>query len=141
MKTARFTFAVALSVVALMAGGCGGGEEGTRYGGTTTTTETTATATTPTGTTIRGSVGPSFEISVATEDGQSLETLASGSYTLEVDDMASTHSFHLTGPGVDVGTDVGGEGTETFQVELQPATYSFVCDAHPSLNGSFEVSG
>ena len=39
-------------------------------------------------------------------------------------------------------TSVGDSGTETFQVELEPGTYSFVCDPHASsMNGSLEVSG
>jgi plastocyanin len=86
-------------------------------------------------------VGPGFDISVATADGQSLETLTPGSYTLEVEDMASIHNFHLTGPGgVDVSTSVAEEGTQSFQLELQAGTYSFVCDPHTSsMNGSFEV--
>jgi len=142
MRTMRFTFAAALAVVALAAVGCGGGEEGTGDTGTTTTETTTTETTTPTGATIRGSVGPGFEISVATEDGQTLETLTPGSYTLAVEDMSSIHNFHLSGPGgVDLSTDVGAEGTESFEVELQAGTYSFVCDPHASsMNGSFEVS-
>ena len=39
-------------------------------------------------------------------------------------------------------TEVGESGTETFQVELEPGAYSFVCDPHASsMNGSLEVSG
>ena len=136
MKGMRFAFAVALALVALGAAGCGGDDEGA---GTTTTTETTPAV----GSTLQGSVGPGFVISLSTQDGQAVATLTPGEYTLDVDDMASIHNFHLTGPGgVEVETSVGEEGTESFQLELEAGTYSFVCDPHASsMNGSFEVSG
>ena len=135
MKGVRFAFAVALALVALGAAGCGGDDEGA---GTTTTTETT-----PAGTALKGSVGPAFVISLTTDTGEALGTLAPGSYELEVEDLASIHNFHLTGPGgVEVETSVGEEGTESFQLELEAGTYTFVCDPHAgAMNGSFEVSG
>ena len=140
MKTTRFTLVAALAALALAAVGCGGGDEGA---GETTTTDTTTTETPPTGSTISGSVGPGFDISMSTADGQPLDSVEAGSYALEVEDLSSAHNFHLTGPGgVDVSTDVGAEGSESFQVDLQAGTYSFVCDPHASsMNGTFEVSG
>ena len=69
-------------------------------------------------------------------------TAAAGTYTLKVDDQASSHNFHLTGPGgVDVKTDIGGTGEKTFTVKLEPGTYTFVCDAHPtSMTGTLTVN-
>jgi plastocyanin len=131
--------AAALAAVALAAAGCGGGgdEEAGDTGGTTT--ETTPPAV---GSALAGTVGPGFTIDLATQGGQAISTLAPGTYTLTVDDKSGIHNFHLTGPGVDVSTSVGGEGQENFQVELQPGTYSFVCDPHAStMNGEFEVTG
>jgi len=135
MKGMRVTLAVAVALVALGVAGCGGDDDGA---GTTTPTETT-----PAGTALKGSVGPGFVISVTTATGEALGTLAPGSYELEVEDLASIHNFHLTGPsGVDVSTSVGEEGMESFQLELEAGTYNFVCDPHASsMNGSFEVSG
>jgi len=135
MKGMRVTLAVVIALVALGVSGCGADDE---EAGTTTPTETT-----PAGTALKGSVGPGFVISIATDTGEALGTLAPGSYELEVEDLASIHNFHLTGPGdVDVSTSVGEEGAESFQVELEAGTYSFVCDPHASsMNGSFEVSG
>ena len=110
--------------------GCGGDDnEGT--GG-----ETTEAAETGAGT-LQGSVGPGFEITLDNAEG-----VTPGTYTLVVDDMSSSHNFHLTGPGVDVKTDVGFEGEKTFTVDLQAGEYQFVCDPHASsMNGSFTVAG
>ena len=43
-------------------------------------------------------------------------TIPAGTYTIRVVDDAFTHNFHLGGPGVDVGTTIGGTGTPTFTV-------------------------
>ncbi len=124
----RMTAMTVLAVAALALAGCGGGGEGSQ----TTATETTTTETG--GTSLAGSVGPGFEISV------DQTSVAPGTYTLTVDDQASSHNFHLTGPGVDVATDVGATGTETFTVDLQAGTYTFVCDPHAStMNGTITV--
>ena len=65
---------------------------------------------------------------------------APGTYELSVDDKASSHNFHLTGPGVDVATDVAGTGPSTFTVTLQAGTHTFVCDPHAgTMNGSLTV--
>ena len=136
MRRTPFALAVGVAVAALALTGCGGGDE------EATPTDTGTTTTPAVGSTLKGSVGPGFDISLSTEDGQPVTTLAPGSYTLEVDDMASSHNFHLTGPGVDVMTEVSEEETESFEMALQAGSYSFVCDPHAgSLNGSFEVSG
>ena len=136
MRRVPLALAVGVAAAALALTGCGGGDE------EATPIDTGTTTTPAVGSTLQGSVGPGFEISLTTQDGQDVTTLALGSYTIEVDDMASNHNFHLTGPGdVDVSTDVSGEGSETFEVILEPGSYSFVCDVHPSINGSFEGTG
>jgi plastocyanin len=138
MKRIGFAFGAALLALTLSASSCGGGDEASS-GDTGTTTTGPAT---PAGTALKGTVGPGFDISLTTADGQPLGTLAPGTTQLDVEDLASAHNFHLTGPGVDVKTDVGEQGTSNFQVELQAGTYSFVCDPHASsMNGTFEVTG
>lgn len=123
----RLTAVTVLAVAALALARCGGSDESSE----TTATETTAETG---GTTLAGSVGPGFEISV------DQTSVAPGTYTLTVDDQASIHNFRLTGPGVDVATDVGATGTETFTVDLQAGIYTFVCDPHSStMNGTITV--
>ena len=68
--------------------------------------------------------------------------MTAGTSTVAVDDQSDIHNFHLTGPGVDESTDVGGTGASTWNVTLGGGTYTFVCDPHAdSMNGSFVVSG
>jgi plastocyanin len=123
-------------LLGLALSGCGGDDNEA-----STTTEATAETTTESsgsggGTTLNGSVGPGFDISLEGTDG-----LTAGSYTLVVNDQSSSHNFHLTGPGVDVSTDVSETGEKSFDIELQAGEYKFVCDPHASqMNGSFTVS-
>jgi len=138
-----FGIVVGLAVLALAAAGCGGSNDNSASGTTeTTSTETTTTTSTGAGTTLSGNVGPGFEISLKGSDGQDVTTLTAGTYTIDVDDQADIHNFHLTGPGVDEMTDVSGTGTTTWTVTLQDGSYHFQCDPHSStMNGDFQVSG
>jgi plastocyanin len=123
-----------LALVGVLAAGCGGGSGGSGgYGAPPATTTDTEGGS---ATALSGSVGPGFDISM------NEATVAAGTYTLSVDDQATSHNFHLTGPGgVDVMTDIGGTGAKTFTVKLERGTYSFVCDAHPtSMKGTLTVS-
>ena len=144
MTRTRMAFVLALAAAALALAGCGGGSDNSASGTTeTTTTDTTTTGTGgATGTTLDGSVGPGFDISLKDASGNDVTTLTPGTYTIDVNDQADIHNFHLTGPGVDEATDVSGTGTTTWTVTLQDGTYTFQCDPHASsMNGSFEVSG
>ena len=122
-------------LLGLAVAGCGGDDDEAA-----TTTEATAATTEESGsgggTTLNGSVGPGFDISLDGTDG-----LTAGSYTIVVNDQSDQHNFHLTGPGgVDVQTDVGSTGEESLDVELEAGEYTFVCDPHASqMNGSFTV--
>jgi plastocyanin len=72
--------------------------------------------------------------------GKKVTTLKAGRYTIVVRDTASDHDFHLTGPGVNRSTTVGGTGTSRWNVTLRKGTYKYVCDAHPTfMKGSFIV--
>ena len=131
MTRSRAALLIMLVLLGLAVAGCGGDDDEE-----STPTEATTEAGSGGGTTLTGSVGPGFDISLDGTDG-----LTAGSYTITVNDQAADHNFHLTGPGgVDVATDVAGEGEESFEVELEAGEYTFVCDPHASqMRGSFTV--
>ena len=96
------------------------------------------------GATLVGTVGTAqdpeaFEIALTTQDGQAVEVVAAGTYTLVVDDFAEIHNFHLMGDGVDAATDVTGTGKKSFEVTFQAGQYRYVCDPHPSMRGDLRV--
>ncbi len=67
-------------------------------------------------------------------------SLKAGKYTIVVKDTAADHNFHLSGPGVNKTTSVGGTGTSMWTVTLKRGTYTFVCDPHASfMKGTFTV--
>jgi plastocyanin len=126
---------ILLLVLGLALAGCGGDDDD-EGGEASGTTEASTTSGSSGGTTLNGSVGPGFDISLDGTDG-----ITAGDYTLVVNDQSTAHNFHLTGPGgVDVSTEVSEEGEESFDVTLQAGEYTFVCDPHASqMNGSFTV--
>ena len=127
MTRTRLALAVTLTAAGLALAGCGGDDDD--EGATDDTTVESS------GGAVTGTVGPGFEISMAGTDG-----LEAGPVTITVTDNASSHNFHLSGPGVDEATDVAAEGEETFEVTLEPGEYTFVCDPHASqMKGSFTV--
>ena len=90
---------------------------------------------------LRGIVGPGFTIVLNNASGERVSSLAPGTYTLVVDDRSDEHNFHLTGPGVDVRTEVGFVGTRTFTITVTDGTYTYVCDPHAtSMKGGFKVT-
>jgi plastocyanin len=92
------------------------------------------------GGTLNGTVGPGFTISL-TQSGKKVTKLKAGTYTIVVSDKASIHNFHLSGPGVNKSTSVGGSGKSTWKVTLKKGKYHFQCDPHASfMNGSFTVT-
>jgi plastocyanin len=139
MRGTSTALAVGMVVAAFAVAGCGGSSNGTA---TETSTTTSTETTQATGTTLKGNVGPGFDISLTTADGKAVTTLPAGSYTIVVDDQADIHNFHLTGPGVDSMTDVSGTGTVTWNVDLKAGSYHFQCDPHAgTMNGDFTVTG
>ena len=135
MNRRRIVLAILLSTLGVALAGCGGDDD--EGGEAATTTETSGGgADDGGGTTLNGTVGPGFTISL---DGA--EGLTAGDYTIVVDDKSAAHNFHLTGPGgVDVATDVGETGEESLEVTLEAGEYRFICDPHASsMNGTFTV--
>jgi len=85
-----------------------------------------------------GSVGPGFGISLKDAGGVTVTHLAAGTYTLLVHDLSEEHNFHLSGPGVDVTTDVGFTGDRTFTITVTDGIYNFICDVHSTtMHGRF----
>lgn len=81
-----------------------------------------------------------FEIDLTRGGGTPVGELPAGEYTIEVQDYAKIHNFHLTGPGVDESTTVPFTGSKTWKVTLKPGTYTYVCDPHSgTMKGSFTV--
>ena len=86
---------------------------------------------------------------VGTNDGQNITLmmngtrvthLAAGTYEIQVHDNSTFHNFHLTGPGVDEKTSVGDIEHPVWRLTLRAGKYTFKCDAHPTIKGSFTVS-
>ncbi|HEV7641999.1 MAG TPA: plastocyanin/azurin family copper-binding protein [Gaiellaceae bacterium] len=89
--------------------------------------------------TLTGVVGPGFTISLKNRT-KTVKTLAPATYTFAISDKSNLHNFHLTGPGVNRKTTVGGMGTTRWTLTLRKGTYRYVCDPHASImNGSFIV--
>ena len=82
--------------------------------------------------TLKGTVGPGFTITLK-YDGKAVKTLKAGTYKVVVSDKSSIHDFHLTGPGVNKTTSVGGTGSKTWTLKLKKGTYKFVCDPHAAV--------
>lgn len=85
-------------------------------------------------------VGPEFTISLRNTQGQVVTRLDPGPYRIVVQDRGDFHNFHLSGPGVNLATDVGGVETVTWDVTFLEGRYTFMCDAHStSMKGAFTV--
>ncbi len=81
-----------------------------------------------------------FEISLTTEDGEEVTELPAGDYTIQVSDPSAMHNFHLTGGSVDESTSVPESEETTFEVTLEAGEYTYKCDPHPPMTGTFTVT-
>ena len=120
--------------------------EGTQVTEPATTEETTTDETTTGGDDgdaqeLEGETGPGFEIKLR-QDGEDVESIPAGTYTVSVEDQSEMHNFHLIGPGVDEEiTDVPFVGEKSVTVTLEPGTYTYQCDPHAAqMNGTFTVT-
>jgi plastocyanin len=96
-------------------------------------------------TVLTGTIGTesdpnAFAISLTDSTGAKVTTLPAGEYTIEVHDGSAMHNFHLTGGSVDEKTGVGDVEDTTFQVTLTAGDYTFKCDPHPPMTGTFTVT-
>jgi hypothetical protein len=87
-----------------------------------------------------GQSGPGPSVSLRDANGNRVEQLAPGSYRITVRDQSDVHNFHLAGPGVDMSTSVDLIETVVWTVTFADGSYTFVCDAHPTvMRGRFTV--
>ena len=87
-----------------------------------------------------GTVGPDFTISLRNAQGQNVTQLDPGAYRIVVQDRSDFHNFHLSGPGVNLATEIEAVETATWEVTLVEGRYTFVCDPHATdMRGSFTV--
>jgi plastocyanin len=90
--------------------------------------------------TLTGTTGPGFTITLK-KGGKKVTKLKAGTYIFKISDKSNIHNFHLTGPGVNKKTSVGGTGTSKWTLKLKKGTYKFVCDPHATImKGSFKVT-
>jgi plastocyanin len=90
--------------------------------------------------TLKGTVGPSFTITLK-KGTKKVASLKHGKYKFKISDKATSHNFHLSGPGVNKDlTSIGFVGTKTVTLKLKKGTYHYFCVPHRSLmHGSFKV--
>ena len=102
----------------------------------------TATSSTPATKVLRGTVGPSFTITVKNAAGKVVKTTKAGTYRLTVTDKSTFHDFHLIGPGINrVVTTVPFTGSKTVTVKLKVGRYIYQCDPHRlNMKASFRVA-
>jgi plastocyanin len=90
---------------------------------------------------LTGEVGPGFSIEVK-KAGKDLKTIKAGTYRIKVEDKASIHNFHLSGPGLNKKTGVSFKGETTWTIKLKPGRYTYQCDPHAlsGMKGRFRVT-
>jgi plastocyanin len=90
---------------------------------------------------VKGTVGPGFTITL-TLGGKKVTKLKAGRYRFLIDDRATIHDFHLSGPGLNrVLTTVGFTGTRSVLLALRKGAYRYFCDPHASfMKGAFRAT-
>ncbi len=116
-----------------------GGSTSAAGGSSATTSDSAAAAA---GGVLTGTVGEgdAFKITLMDSTGAPVTTLKAGSYEVKVKDASAIHNFHLTGPGVEEKTTVPEKTDVTWKVTLSAGSYTFKCDPHANMTGSFTVT-
>lgn len=94
------------------------------------------------GSVLTASVGEGDKpvITLMDSAGAAVTSLKAGSYTVNVKDLSTKHNFHLTGTGVEEKTTVPEVKDVTWTVTLAPGSYTFKCDPHAPMTGTFTVT-
>ncbi len=107
-----------------------------------TSASASASASGASGSELTGTVGEgdAFVISLVDSSGAPVTSLKAGAYTVKVKDASKIHDFHLTGPGVEKTTTVPEVTDVTWSVNLTAGSYTFKCDPHAKMTGTFTVT-
>jgi plastocyanin len=81
--------------------------------------------------------GNNFVISLKDSTGAQVTHVDPGTYTITVHDYATVHNFHLFGPGVNQATSVDNPEEATWVVTTTDGKYTYMCDIHTTLKGTF----
>ncbi len=139
----RAKYLVPLALLGLVAA-CGGSDDSAAKAAGTSAPAGTTSSSAPAagGNVLTATVGEGDAFTIALTDGSgaAVSTLKAGSYTVKVSDKSKIHNFHLTGPGVEQTTAVPDVTDVTWTVDLTAGTYTFKCDPHAKMTGSFTVT-
>lgn len=81
-----------------------------------------------------------FKITLMDSAGAPVTTLKAGDYTVKVKDLSKIHNFDLSGAGVAEKTTVPDVTEVTWKVTFKAGTYTYRCDPHPNMTGTFTVT-
>ena len=137
--------ALATPVALLFLAGCGSD--------TTTPTATEPAPTTTSDSSSGGAAGSeltavvgaegepdAFKITLTDSSGAPVTSLKAGDYTVKVKDLSKIHNFNLSGTGVAEKTTVPDVSEATWTVTFAAGTYTYKCDPHPKMTGTFTVT-
>lgn len=88
--------------------------------------------------TLNGTVGPGFTISLK-KGGKKVTSLKAGKYTFKIADKSNIHDFALKGPVKKTLTSISFTGNKSVTITLKKGKYTYFCQPHPFMNGSFTV--
>jgi plastocyanin len=138
--TSESAAALTSSAAAAQSSASPSADAATSSGATATSDGGSSSPTVLTGTVGTESDPNAFVITLTDSSGQEVTTLPAGDYTIQVRDLSAQHNFHLTGGSVDEKTSVPEVVDTTFDVTLTAGDYTFECDPHPPMKGSFTVT-
>ena len=143
--TRRQLALAAPAVLVLLTAACGSTNSASTPAPAATASSATASSAAPAaaaGETLSAVVGEgdAFTIDLKDSSGAAVTTLKAGNYQIKVKDASKIHNFHLTGPGVDQKTSVPDIVDTTWTVTLAAGSYTYRCDPHKNMTGSFTVT-